>query len=378
MFLKNIKRIFKLKFPLFSNKLISIRDNNKFFRFLNEGKNLDINKNVHGKEIVKIEENQKNNEIFLSYSFRPKLEKDTFKNIKFQNNSENTAIIIQGPIKNYENFVIETIKLYLKIFPEALVVLSTWKDEVNEIFLNNIKNLNRFQLIQNIKPITKYNVDLQILSTSKALDYAIQHNSKFCLKTRTDCRIYNPSSLIFLKNLLDTFKIKKKNELFENRILASSIDSRIYRVYGLTDICLFGETKDLLKYFLNESYEESLTKINLDVKNPIINETAVINEIFLCARYLSNINHELKWTLDDWWETCKHIFCVFDTRSIDLFWYKYHWQYEQRFTNNYTTSYNQSLQFSDWLNIYNDKTNFYKKSNKEKWYLKNGLYEQEN
>ena len=61
MFLKNIKRIFKLKFPLFSNKLISIRDNNKFFRFLNEGKNLDINKNVHGKEIVKIEENQKNN-----------------------------------------------------------------------------------------------------------------------------------------------------------------------------------------------------------------------------------------------------------------------------------------------------------------------------
>ena len=91
MFLKNIKRIFKLKFPLFSNKLISIRDNNKFFRFLNEGKNLDINKNVHGKEIVKIEENQKNNEIFLSYSFRPRLEKDTFKNIKFQKNSENTA-----------------------------------------------------------------------------------------------------------------------------------------------------------------------------------------------------------------------------------------------------------------------------------------------
>ena len=104
-------------------------------------------------------ESPKIKDIFLSYSFRPKLEKDTFKNIKFQNNSENTAIIIQGPVKNYENFVIETIKIYSKIFPEALLVLSTWEDEVNKSFLNNIKNFNKFHLIQNIKPITKMNSD---------------------------------------------------------------------------------------------------------------------------------------------------------------------------------------------------------------------------
>ena len=145
MFLKNIKKIFKLKFPILSNKLISIRDNNKFFRSLNEGRDLDVNKNVHGKKIVKINNNQNNNDIFLSYSFRPKFEKDTFKNLKFLNNSENTAIIIQGPIKNYETFVIETIKIYSKIFPEALIVLSTWKDEVNEskesenLYLESIK-----------------------------------------------------------------------------------------------------------------------------------------------------------------------------------------------------------------------------------------------
>ena len=44
MFLKNIKKIFKLKFPILSNKLISIRDNNKFFRFLNEGTNVELDK----------------------------------------------------------------------------------------------------------------------------------------------------------------------------------------------------------------------------------------------------------------------------------------------------------------------------------------------
>ena len=167
MFLKNIKKIFKLKFPILSNKLISIRDNNKFFRFLNDRQDLDLNKNIHGKEIVKINNNQKYNEIFLSYTFRPKFEKDTFKNIRFHNNSQNTAIIIQGPIKNYEIFVLETIKIYSKIFPEALVVLSTWEDEVNQNFSNIIKDLNNVQLILSKKPITKYNVNLQIISTFK-------------------------------------------------------------------------------------------------------------------------------------------------------------------------------------------------------------------
>ena len=377
MFLKNIKKIFKLKFPLLSNKLISIRDNNKFFRFFNDRKNLDINKNVHGKEIVKIDNNQKINDIFLSYSFRPKLEKDTFKNIKFQNNSENTAIIIQGPIKNYENFVIETIKIYSKIFPEALLVLSTWKDEVNKSFLNNIKNLNKFHLIQNIKPITNYNVNLQILSTSKALEFVLKNNYKFSLKTRTDCRIYNPNSIIFLKSLLQTFKIKDNN-LISNRILASSIDSRLYRVYGLTDICLFSETRELYNYFKNENYEDSLKKLNVDLENPIVKNTAVINEIFLCARYLSNLNYELDWSLDDWWKRCGELFCIFDTSSIDMFWYKYHWKYEQRFICNYTSEFNQSLQYSDWLNLYNLKTETYNKSNQERWNLNNGLLEQKN
>tara|TARA_B100000959_G_scaffold23237_1_gene22426 strand:- start:1502 stop:2635 length:1134 start_codon:yes stop_codon:yes gene_type:complete len=377
MFLKNIKKIFKLKFPLLSNKLISFRDNNKFIRFILSKKNIDPNKNIHGKQILNFTNSQNNSDIFLSYIFRPKLETNTFQNIEFKNNSINTAIIIQGPIKNYENFVLETIKIYLKIFPESLIILSTWKDEVNDIFFNKIKNFKNFHLILNTKPISKYNVNLQILSTSQAIDFALKKKYRYSLKTRTDCRIYNPNTLIFLKSLLETFKVKNNNDV-KNRILASSVDSRIYRVYGLTDICLFSETEDLSKYFINESYEKSLSKLNINLNKPLINDTAVINEIFLCARYISNSNHDLKWSLEDWWEKCREMFCVFDATSIDLFWYKYHWKYEQRFTNNYTSEFNQSLQFADWLNIYNNKTEFYNKFNKEKWNFKNGSLEKKN
>lgn len=377
MFLKIIKNIFKSNFPILSNKIISFRDNNKLAKFFYNTKNLNINKNIHGKKIVDIEDKNKEKNIFLSYSFRPKLEKNTFKNVNFRNNSKNTAIIIQGPIANYENFVVETINIYLKIFPEALIILSTWDDEVDKNFLKQIQNLDNFHLILNKKPVTKYNVNLQIISTSKAIDYAIKKNFKFSLKTRTDCRIYNPYSLIYLKSLLNTFKIDKFN-INCNRILSCSVDSRIFRVYGLSDICLFSETKDLSKYFINESYEESIKKLNLNIHSPIVNETAVINEIFLCSRYISNLDLELKWTLDDWWIKCREIFCVFDRSSIDLFWYKYHWQYEQRFTNNYTSNFNQSLQFSDWINIFNKKTEIYNQINKEKWQISNGILEQKN
>jgi hypothetical protein len=52
--------------------------------------------------------------------------------------------------------------------------------------------------------------------------------------------------------------------------------------------------------------------------------------------------------------------------------------YEQRFVKNYTSKFNQSLQFSDWLNIFNNNTEIYKKYPQEKWNLVNGLLEQKN
>ena len=105
----------------------------------------------------------------------------------------------------------------------------------------------------------------------------------------------------------------------KSRILSSSIDTCIYRIYGLSDICLYSKTEDLKKYFSNENYEDSLKKLNIDINNPIIKDTAVINEIFLCSRYLKNINLELDWTLDDWWKKCRDVFCVFDAKSLIYF-----------------------------------------------------------
>ena len=146
--------------------------------------------------------------------------------------------------------------------------------------------------------------------------------------------------------------------------------------YGLSDIFLFGSTKNLKNYFNNTSFVNSLMKMNLGNHPSIKNDTAIINEIFLCARYMHNNNIEIKWTLDDWWNKCREIFLIVDSSSLDFFWYKYEWKYEQRFNTNYTSDFEQSIQYSDWLNLYSDDNFNFNKNLKEKWKIQDGVFVQ--
>ena len=77
--------------------------------------------------------------------------------------------------------------------------------------------------------------------------------------------------------------------------------------------------------------------------------------------------------MSDWWKICGEIFCVADPYSIDFFWYKYHWKYEQRFIQNYTSDNKQALTFSDWLNLHIDKDFIFDETNKEVWKIKDGI-----
>ena len=43
--------------------------------------------------------------------------------------SDDTAIMLQGPIVKENDFTYETIKLYQNNFPNAKIILSTWRNE---------------------------------------------------------------------------------------------------------------------------------------------------------------------------------------------------------------------------------------------------------
>ena len=377
-FFKKTKIFIKSKYPLLTNFFIRIRDNNNLIRILKKPFFISLTKNIHGKKIVTSERGflfDFSTDNFVSYFFRPKKSLNLKSNIESYNNNS-VAIIIQGSINGLENFVEETLLIYGKLFKNNIIILSIWKNEVTDNFLQKFNDNEHIKIIINSVPTTNFNVDLQTYSTNSALEYANKEGIKYCIKTRTDCRIYKKNAIFFLKNLLKNYPINKNYQFLDDRIISCSTDTRKYRVYGLSDIYLFGSTKNLKNYFNNTSFVNSLMKMNLGNHPSIKNDTAIINEIFLCARYMHNNNIEIKWTLDDWWNKCREIFLIVDSSSLDFFWYKYEWKYEQRFNTNYTSDFEQSIQYSDWLNLYSDDNFNFNKNLKEKWKIQDGVFVQ--
>ena len=376
MIYNKLKNFIKLKFPYFSKKFIEFRDTNNFSKKIKDKINLELIKKIHGKKIINEETGviiDKTKDNFVSYTLRPKNTKGIAVESDFYEN-EDIAIIIQGSLSGLNNFTEQTIDLYLKLFQKSEIILSIWENEINKFPIKKYED--KIKIIVNTTPLNEiHNVNLQMISTHNALKYLKKKGIKYCLKTRTDCRIYNKNSLNHLKNLLLLFPIDNNFKHLGTRIISSSIDTRKFRVYGLSDIFLFGETVNLEKYFEFENYLTSLEK-NFGKYPCIIKNTAVINEIFLCARYLKNSNVDINWELKEWWKLCGEIFCVVDSSDFDFFWYKYEWKFEQRFIQNYTTNHKQALKFSDWLNLYNKKSFQFDDSKKEVWKLRDGIIAQ--
>lgn len=319
---------------------------------------------------------------FISIHLRPKNSNDV--KIQINNNfNHKVGIILQGPISvNGDNgeFLEETIKIYKKLFPYCKIVLSTWK--LDQIILTKFEKLN-ISILENTEPENKSfgsvrNTDRQILTTFTALEHLKKEGVEFALKSRTDWRIYKPNSIKFLINMILNFPPKSKN--MKGRIVVTSMITSKFRIYGLTDTLQFGYTEDLINYWDKEFFKESSERLNLGPYPKIINFTPIISETFLCVRFLHKIHHPVTWSLRDWWKTLSQYFCVVDSDSLDLLWTKYEdWFYEKRYYRSYLNSSPRAVEFSDWINIYNDTKEldeWEKMKLQEKWEIKDGKLNQ--
>lgn len=302
---------------------------------------------------------------YLTYHLRPK-NSGNFNLESTCKINEKIAIIIQGPIQEKFIFLKNTLNIYKKIFKNSIIIISTWENEDKNL-INSLKDENIFILFSN-EPQNKtlFNIDHQIISTNKALKFAQEKGIKYSLKTRADIRIHKNNLETFLISLIKTFPAKK-NGLINSRIIVPSLITFKYRLYSLSDIVLFGETADLLKYFKNESFKDGLKMFGLDETNLIKDFTPVVAEIFLCSRLVKNINGQVFWSLDDWWNSLRDYFCIIDNSALDLFWYKYDWDYEYRFLRTYSDKFSRAIDFQDWLSLYNNFEN--------NWHLASSEYE---
>ena len=358
-YLKNILRLIFGKFyPIIKGFLRKIFPKFDFIK-----KNLS--KKIEHQRIIKSEPGliidlTKNN--FLTYHLRPKYSKD-FNLESTYVSKDKIAIIIQGPINEKFDFLKNTLSIYKKIFKNCLIIVSTWKNE-NIDLINSLKDENTFILFNEEPKKSQKNINHQIISTNKALEFAYEKGAKYSIKTRADVRIGKNNLESFLISLIKTFPVKK-NDLISSRIIVPSLITFKYRIYSLSDIVMFGETTDLLKYFDKETFIDGLKKFGLDENNLLKNETPVVAEIFLCSRFLHKLENNISWTLDSWWNCLKNYFCIIDNSSLDLFWNKYDWEYEYRYIRTYSNKFSRAIDFQDWLSLYNGFENNWHIASKE-------------
>ena len=358
-------RLKYILYKIFGNFYLSLRNwIKKFYTKFDFLKN-NLNKKIEHQSIIDKEsgfiiDNTKNN--YLTYHLRPKKAED-FNLESTCKIDEKIAIIIQGPIQEKFDFLKNTLEIYKKIFKNSIIIISTWKSEDIEK-INTLKDENIYILFNDEPEKSQSNIDHQIFSTNIALKFAMNHNAKYSIKTRADVRINKSNLETFFISLIKTFPVKS-NSLIKSRIVVPSLITFKFRIFSLSDIVMFGETNDLLQYFDLELFKNGLKKFDLNEKKLLKNETPVVAEIFLCARFLNKLDNSINWNLESWWDSLKNYFCIIDNSSLDLFWHKYDWNYEYRYIRTYSDKFARAIDFQDWLSLYNNSENNWRKSSDE-------------
>ena len=364
------KNYYKLRlkyilYKIFGNFYLSLRNwIKKFYTKFDFLKN-NLNKKIEHQSIIDKEsgfiiDNTKNN--YLTYHLRPKKAED-FNLESTCKIDEKIAVIIQGPIQEKFDFLKNTLEIYKKIFKNSIIIISTWKSEDIER-INTLKDENIYILFNDEPEKSQSNIDHQIFSTNIALKFAINHNAKYSIKTRADVRLNKSNLETFFISLIKTFPVKT-NSLIKSRIVVPSLITFKFRIFSLSDIVMFGETNDLLQYFDLELFRDGLKKFDLNEKKLLKNETPVVAEIFLCARFMNKLDNSINWNLENWWDSLKNYFCIIDNSSLDLFWHKYDWNYEYRYIRTYSDKFARAIDFQDWLSLYNNSENNWRKSSDE-------------
>lgn len=261
------------------------------------------------------------------------------------------AVVIQGPIIIVDNFTLETILLYKKNFKNTILIVSTWIGE-DEPTLLKLKSLG-IEIILNEKPLISghSHINYQIKSSITGIKRAKELGAKYVMKTRADQRIYGLNTIEYFLNLIASFPLRNVS-LQKERLIIPSINTFLFRLYGITDMMMFGNTDDMILYW------------NAEPDNRVINDQGVIYtgksfaeisvcEVYLSTQFLKKTGRNLKWTIEDSWSVYAESFCCVDYNSIDLFWPKYlpHTEFRNRYYSHNNT--HQLLTFNDWFSIYN-------------------------
>jgi hypothetical protein len=294
---------------------------------------------------------------FWNYRFyaKYKLDLNTRGDLKVKSKSK-FAIVIQGPLIIDSNFTVNTLKLYRCNFPDAILILSSWHLSIDVI--NALKKYNVY-IIQNTKPENPgiSNINMQIVTSRAGVLAARDLGAQFVLKTRTDQRAYHPSMEYYLFCLVNVFPLTHKYTDQMNRLVAISLGTFKYRLYGVSDMFLYGHIDDMIRYFnipLDSRIDSPEERKNAGDNTWRTFSTWRICEVYLCTEFLKSIGRDISLTLTDSFQVFRDHFVVIDQAAIKLLWHKYTLNVDRYADLGF---FDPELSFNDWLVLYSSMDN---------------------
>jgi hypothetical protein len=269
--------------------------------------------------------------------------------------NDKVSIVMQGPIIENKQFTLETLKLYKKRYPNVQLILSTWNNYEDSV-ISEFTNIG-VEVVTNSMPdyFGISNINLQIKSTKMGILKAKESGCQYCLKTRTDQRIYKHDFILSFISILSSFKLDHK--YLKGRLIIPSMNTFKYRMYGITDMLMFGNIDDMILYWDVEFDDRKINEVDSGI-SALDFSKAKLCEVYLSTEFFKKIKFKTDFTIKNYWESMANFFFVVDALSIDILWFKYtRWNERRRYQNN-IRKLDEEFCFSDWLNSYNNLSNF--------------------
>ncbi len=292
-------------------------------------------------------------------------------------NMPETAIVMQGPIDYEEDFTLDTLLQYRRVYSDTPIILSTWENEVSSIYKWILRAVN-IQIIENKKPDDPgfCNIKMQLYSTKQGIEACEKNESvKYVLKTRTDQRFFMPDFLLYMNNILDMLKPDSVN-VSKRIIFLGGRNSSCIIPFLISDFISYGTIDDLINLYsasgdcedLNSEFgkkekldlayydnlESVLTldeadrqKINQMTNGSLVPESYLIKNYYERCIFKNTLNATDD-TLLHYWKFLKECAIILDPNQLLLYWHKY---IDKYYALNCITA-DCSLTSSVWLSIY--------------------------
>ena len=260
-----------------------------------------------------------------------------------------TAIVIQGPIKKEDDFTIETVRLYKRLYPDCILILSTWKSEETDLKQFYDERIT-ICLSEPPKHSGALNCSYQALNSYVGIAKAAEMGCERVCKTRTDQRFYLPDMFTYLEDLLDFFPLRIKTKQ-KKRLISISYTTFANRPYHICDMFLYGDAEDVLRYFPGKLDDRDWEPIQWT--DNIEYSKLRAGEVWFTANYIESLGYELKWSLEDSDYYLRELFLILDTTLIDLYWAKYtDSEHGERLYNDNNFENQRVVTFFKWLDDY--------------------------